>query len=130
MNSNPADKNKRILVQKWFDIILYTKVSQDPKTGEASFYWLTKPEEGRYAKDRLGILQVVRQSLSSIDDLGVSYSVQRKLLRVINKESHIFGSLSPVKSTKRYNCSNTLIVGNIATNSQYKIPESYSSEPH
>ena len=46
-------------IQKWFDIILYTKVSQDPKTNEASFCWLTKPEEGRYAKDRLGILPAV-----------------------------------------------------------------------
>ena len=43
-------------VQKWFDIILYTRVSIDPKTNEPSFNWLTKPEEGRYAKDRLGIL--------------------------------------------------------------------------
>lgn len=43
-------------VQKWFDIILFTKIIQDPKTKERQFCWTTKPEDGRFAKDRLNIL--------------------------------------------------------------------------
>ena len=46
-------------IQKWFDIILFTKVIQDPATKEASYSWLTKPEEGRFAKDRLGVLPAI-----------------------------------------------------------------------
>ena len=43
-------------IQKWFDVILFTHVRTDHKTKETSFQWITKPEEGRYAKDRLGLL--------------------------------------------------------------------------
>lgn len=46
-------------VQKWFDIILFTKIAQNPETKEPTYCWLTKPEEGRYAKDRLGILPAI-----------------------------------------------------------------------
>ena len=38
---------------------LYTKVLQDSKTDEYSYCWLTKPEDGRFAKDRLGILPAI-----------------------------------------------------------------------
>lgn len=43
-------------IQKWFDVILFTHIRTDQKTKETSFHWITKPEEGRYAKDRLGLL--------------------------------------------------------------------------
>ncbi|MFZ0453504.1 MAG: AAA family ATPase [Ignavibacteriaceae bacterium] len=46
-------------IQKWFDCIFYTKVLQDSKTDEYSYCWLTKPEDGRFAKDRLGILPAI-----------------------------------------------------------------------
>ena len=46
-------------VQKWFDIILFTKIVQDQKTKELKFCWITKPEDGRFAKDRLGILPAI-----------------------------------------------------------------------
>lgn len=48
--------SSKVEIQKWFDVILFTRVSTDPKTKESKFYWQTKPSEGRYAKDRLGIL--------------------------------------------------------------------------
>lgn len=43
-------------VQKWFDVILYCRVIKDAKTKQLKFFWQTKPQEGRYAKDRLGLL--------------------------------------------------------------------------
>lgn len=46
-------------IQKWFDVILFTHIRTDQKTKETTFHWITKPEEGRYAKDRLGLLPPV-----------------------------------------------------------------------
>ena len=43
-------------VLKWFDVVLFTRVSRDPKTDETIFQWQTKPQEGRFAKDRLNVL--------------------------------------------------------------------------
>lgn len=53
----PALKgNSKNEIQRHFDLILFTRVTLNPKTKESSFYWQTKPEEGRYAKDRLNVL--------------------------------------------------------------------------
>ncbi len=46
-------------ILKWFDVILFTRINIDAKTKQTEFYWQTKPEEGRYAKDRLGILPAI-----------------------------------------------------------------------
>ena len=63
-------------VQKWFDIILYTKVINDPESDQRKYLWLTKPEEGRFAKDRLNILPpVIPQDynyvFSQYDEAGI-----------------------------------------------------------
>ena len=46
-------------ILKWFDVILFTRINTDAKTKQTEFFWQTKPEEGRYAKDRLGILPAI-----------------------------------------------------------------------
>jgi hypothetical protein len=54
-------------VLKWFDIVLFTRVSRDPKTDETIFQWQTKPQEGRLAKDRLNVLQeIMPQDFSTV----------------------------------------------------------------
>lgn len=54
-------------VLKWFDIVLFTRVSRDPKTDEILFQWLTKPQEGRFAKDRLNVLpEIMPQNFSIV----------------------------------------------------------------
>lgn len=65
-------------VQKWFDVILFTKVIQDPKTKELQFCWITKPEDGRFAKDRLNILpSIIPQNFGYVfqkyEEAGIPY---------------------------------------------------------
>ncbi|MDP4194833.1 MAG: AAA family ATPase [Bacteroidota bacterium] len=42
-------------IQKWFDVILYTRINKD-KDKITTYLWQTKPDERRLAKDRLGVL--------------------------------------------------------------------------
>lgn len=64
----PALKgNSKTEIQKWFDVILYCRVVKDSRTKTPKFYWQTKPQEGRYAKDRLGLLpEMMNQDFQQI----------------------------------------------------------------
>ncbi len=46
-------------IQKWMDIILFTRITQDSQSGDTQFMWQTKPMEGRFAKDRLNVLPML-----------------------------------------------------------------------
>lgn len=54
-------------ILKWFDVVLFTRVSKDSQTNETIFQWQTKPQEGRIAKDRLNILpEIMNQDFSFV----------------------------------------------------------------
>ncbi len=54
-------------VLKWFDVVLFSRISRDPKTNETVFQWQTKPQEGRFAKDRLNVLpEIMPQDFSVV----------------------------------------------------------------
>lgn len=54
-------------ILRWFDVVLFTRVTKDPQTNETIFKWQTKPQEGRIAKDRLNVLpELIPQDFSMV----------------------------------------------------------------
>jgi hypothetical protein len=73
-------------IQKWFDVILFTRVTTDPKTKETQFFFQTKPEEGRFCKDRLGILPaIIPQDFSLIFEEYAKHGIEHPNILVLGE---------------------------------------------
>ncbi len=65
-------------IQKWMDIILFTRINQDSQSKDIQFMWQTKPMEGRFAKDRLNLLPMLMPQdyemlFKKYEDAGINH---------------------------------------------------------